>query len=104
MSLHGLLDTGAATNILPNTAGLYLGFDWDRQQPLKPIGGVLRGVEVRLVHLAVTVQPFGPIVMPFAWLKNDSAPVLLGQMTFFDEFDVCFFRSRQTFELRRKQP
>lgn len=38
-----------------------------------------------------------------AWIESDSVPVLFGQMNFFLEFDVCFYRSQNWFDVRRKQ-
>ncbi len=104
VNLHGLPDTGAMTNVLPYSAGAHLGFDWAAQTLVVPVGGILASLEARLVMVAVTVPSFEPVVMPFAWLENDGAPLLLGEQTFFDEFDVCFFRSRLVFEVRRRQP
>jgi hypothetical protein len=99
VSLHGLLDTGAASNILPYSAGVALGFDWRAQRARVPVGGLLSGVEGRLVLVSLTVLPFAPISMPFTWVDADTVPLLLGQMTFFHEFDVCFFRRRGLFQI-----
>jgi hypothetical protein len=38
--------------------------------------------------------------LAFAWSQSDSVPVILGQMNFFLEFDVCFYRSQLEFEIR----
>ncbi|QEH31948.1 hypothetical protein OJF2_04150 [Aquisphaera giovannonii] len=46
------------------------------------------------------VATFPPTRLVFAWTRSDTVPVLLGQVNFFMEFDVCFFRSRSEFELR----
>jgi hypothetical protein len=40
--------------------------------------------------------------LAFAWSQNDNVPVILGQMNFFLEFDVCFYRSQLEFEIRPK--
>jgi hypothetical protein len=37
--------------------------------------------------------------LAFAWARQSDLPVLLGQMNFFVAFDVCFFRSRSSFEV-----
>ena len=37
-----------------------------------------------------------------AWTRNNEVPVILGQVNFFMEYDVCFFRSRSAFEIRPK--
>ena len=40
--------------------------------------------------------------MAFAWAQSDAVGIILGQVNFFLEFDVCFFRSRASFEVRPK--
>jgi len=40
--------------------------------------------------------------LAFAWAKTDTVPLILGQVNFFLEFDVCLFRSRAVFEVRSK--
>jgi hypothetical protein len=41
--------------------------------------------------------------MGFAWANIDTVPLLLGQMTFFHEFDVYFFRRRGLFQIELAQ-
>jgi hypothetical protein len=98
-SLHGLLDTGAAANVLPHSVGLHLGFDWQLQSLRLSMSGILSSVEARLVIVSVTVPSFAPIDMGFAWLATDAVPLLFGHMTFFAEFDVRFSYSALTFEV-----
>ena len=38
--------------------------------------------------------------LAFAWTNSNDLPVILGQVNFFFEFDVCFLRSRLLFEIR----
>jgi predicted aspartyl protease len=99
----GLLDTGATVNVLPYQAGLQLGFDWDAQTTRVQLTGNLAAVEARVVVVPVSVGPFPQTRLAFAWAKMDSVPVLLGQINFFLEFEVCFFRARAVFEVRPKQ-
>jgi len=97
----GLLDTGAAVNVLPYPIGLALGADWDRQHVAIPLTGSLGSVEARaLVVLAShpRLTPAGAIRLVFAWTKIEDAPVIFGQTNFFMEFDVCFYRSQGAFE------
>lgn len=47
------------------------------------------------------VGRFAPVRLAFAWADVDTVPVILGQINFFLSFDVCFFRSRGVFEIRR---
>ena len=102
LTVSGLLDTGAAVNVLPHRIGTQLGFNWDQQTPSVQLSGNLASVEARVVLLTATVGSFPPVRMAFAWTKSDAVPVILGQVNFFLEFDVCFFRSRAMFEVRPK--
>ena len=102
-AVSALLDTGAAINVLPFGIGLQLGFDWDQQTTSVQLTGNLASVEARVVVVDATVAGFPAGRLAFAWAKNDAVPVLLGQVNFFMEFDVCFFRSRNLFEVRPKQ-
>jgi hypothetical protein len=103
ITVFSLLDTGAAVNALPYSIGAQLGFVWDQQTTSVQLSGNLASVEARVVLVAATVAGFSPVRLAFAWAKQDSIPVILGQVNFFMEFDVCFFRSRSLFEVRPKQ-
>ena len=98
----GLLDTGAAINVLPYSIGLQLGFDWDQQTKSVELSGNLASVEARVVVATAVVGRFAPVRLAFAWAKTDAMSVILGQVNFFLEFDACFFRSRAVFEIRPK--
>ena len=99
----GLLDTGATVNVLPYQVGVQLGFDWDQQTTPVQLSGNLAAVEARVVILSAVVGSFPPVRLAFAWARSDDLPVILGQVNFFLEFDVCFFRARGLFEVRPKQ-
>src|SRR5438067_537988 len=94
LATTGLVDSGAAINVLPYALGLQLGFDWDEQTRSVELSGNLASVEARVVVLSVVVGSFPPVRLAFAWAKTDAVSVILGQVNFFLEFDVCFFRSR----------
>ena len=100
VTLSALLDTGAAVNVLPYGIGTQLGFIWDQQSTSVQLSGNLASIEARVVIVAATVAQFSPVRLAFAWAKQDTIPVILGQVNFFMEFDVCFFRSRSIFEVR----
>jgi hypothetical protein len=102
VAVSALLDTGAAVNVLPYGIGLQLGFFWDQQTTSVQLSGNLASVEARVVLVAAIVAQFPPVRLAFAWAKHDSIPVILGQVNFFMEFDVCFFRSHSIFEVRPK--
>ncbi|WP_437904710.1 hypothetical protein WME95_40950 [Sorangium sp. So ce327] len=99
----GLLDTGAAVSVLPYTVGVNLGFDWDQQSTAVQLSGNLAIAEARAVLVSAVVAGFAPVRLAFAWARVDTVPVILGQINFFLEFDVCFFRARQIFEIRPAQ-
>ena len=104
VQVTGIIDTGAPISVLPYGVGLALGAVWETQATLGTLAGALADVEARA--LAVTCsQPtvIGAIDVPlwFAWAESDSVPLLLGQANFFMEFNVCFYRSQNYFEVWR---
>ncbi len=98
----GLLDTGAAVNVLPYSLGEQLGFIWDEEKTPLALSGNLARLPARGIIVSGTVGPFAPVRLVFAWTQADDVPLLLGQMNFFLEFEVCFFRARAEFELKPK--
>ena len=102
--LSGLLDTGAAVNVLPYDVGTQLGAVWDQQPTAVQLTGNLASLPAKGLVLSATVGTFAPVLLVFAWTRSNDVPVLFGQMNFFLEFDVCFFRSRAVFEVQPKQP
>lgn len=103
IAVAGLLDTGATVNVLPYTTGVELGFVWERQSTSVKLSGNLAIADARAVIVSAVVGNFAPVRLAFAWSSVDTVPVILGQINFFLEFDVCFFRSRQHFEIRPAQ-
>lgn len=103
IEVYALLDTGATVNVLPFSCGTNLGFEWNRQTTTVQLGGNLSASEARAVAVTAIVEDFPPVRLAFAWTRSDHVPIILGQMNFFVEFDVCFFRSLQRFELRPAQ-
>lgn len=102
VDVQGLLDTGASVNVLPHQIGLDLGAVWDQQTHLIPLTGNLSQYEARVLFLTGIVWTFPPVKLAFAWTKADHVPLLLGQVNFFMEFNVCFFRSQGHFEIQPK--
>lgn len=94
-----LLDSGAAVNVLPYAIGIRLGAEWDRQTTVVELTGNLAANEARVLIVSATVANFLPVKLAFAWTRSDSVPIILGQVNFFREFDVCFFGSQGVFEL-----
>ena len=103
LSVSGLLDTGATVNVLPYEIGRQLGAIWDRQTTPVRLTGNLARFEARVLIVSATVGEFAPVRLAFAWTRASNVPLILGQVNFFLEFDVCFFRSQKTFEVKPKE-
>lgn len=103
VSANGLLDTGADVNVLPYHLGLALGAIWLAQRTIAHLSGNLSGYEVRGLLLTGRVAGFGPTPLAFAWTRAADVPLILGQVNFFAEFDVCFFGSQKAFEVRSRR-
>lgn len=86
-SVTGMLDTGASINVLPYSLGLELGLIWEDQHHPITLAGNLAQIPARGVVITATVASFPPVRL------------LLGQVNFFQEFNVCFFRSQALFEV-----
>ncbi len=100
VATSGLADSGAAINVLPYALGVQLGFDWVQQTRSVELSGNLAAVEARVVVLSAVLESFPPVRLAFAWAQTDAVSMILGQVNFFLEFDVCFFRSQSVFEVR----
>jgi hypothetical protein len=96
----GLLDTGADVNVMPYDLGVSLGADWDAQDTIVELSGNLARFEARGLVIHATVGSFESVRLVFAWTRATYVPLLLGQVNFFAEFDVCFYRAQNAFEVR----
>ena len=101
-SVAGLLDTGADVNVLPYRTGLALGAVWSEQTTAVVLSGNLARYEARGVIFTATVAQFPPVRLAFAWTQADDVPLILGQVNFFMEFDVCFYRSQAMYSIQPK--
>jgi hypothetical protein len=104
--ITGLVDSGSTVNVLPYSVGSALGVVWDKQPMLPPLGGSLSNVEVRALSALAShseLVPDAPVQLVFAWAVSDKVPIIFGQMNFFLEFNVCFYRSEQAFEVSLKR-
>jgi len=99
VEVMALLDTGASVNVLPYEIGLQLGVTWEQQTVPIQLSGNLASSEARGLVLSATVAEFSPILLAFAWSRSTDAPVILGHLNFFAEFNVCFFRHELAFEV-----
>ncbi len=100
VEVMALLDTGASVNVLPYEIGIQLGAVWENQTVTIPLSGNLAHSEAKGLVLAGTIGSFSPILLAFAWTQSQDAPVILGHMNFFSEFNVCFYRHELAFEIR----
>jgi hypothetical protein len=100
----GLLDTGASVNVLPYSLGIELGYEWERQTTALSLTGNLAQYEARVVLAQAIVGQFEPVQLVFAWTQATNVPLILGQVNFFMEFDVCFYRSQLEFAVSPKAP
>lgn len=103
-SVSALVDTGASVNVLPYDLGLQLGALWERQPKSVELVGNLANYEARGLLVYGQVGHFDPVELVFAWTRTRDVPVILGQMNFFLEFDVCFFGSQGYIEVMLHQP
>lgn len=102
IQVHGLLDSGATVNVLPYSVGVRLGAVWEAQTTRVTLAGNLAAQEARALLVEARVGEFSPVSLVFAWTRADNVPLLLGQVNFFEEFDVCFRRSRRPDILRSR--
>jgi len=96
---HGLLDSGATVNVLPYGLGVRLGAVWEAQSTRVTLAGNLAAQEARALLVQACVAEFAAVPLVFAWTRVENVPLLLGEVNFFEEFDVCFHRARRQFEI-----
>jgi len=99
VTTSALLDIGATVNVLPYLLGIELGCSWERQTTTLNLTGNLAQYEARVLLLQIEVARFNLVQLVFAWTKAENVPLILGQVNFFMEFDVCFHRSQLYFEV-----
>lgn len=56
----GLVDSGAAVNVLPYSLGVQLGFDWNKQTSSVELSGNLASVEARIAVVSAVLGDFAP--------------------------------------------
>jgi len=102
LEVIGLVDSGSTVNVLPYEVGVRLGAVWDDRQAILRLAGALGNANAMPLFVMAQVGEFEPVRLAFAWVKNNNAPVILGQTNFFMEFEVCFYRSKLEFEVKPK--
>lgn len=96
----GLVDSGATVNVLPYDTGLQLGGLWEDRKATIKLAGNLGGLAAQPIFVMVTIGDLSPIRLVFAWTRSNNVSLILGQMNFFMEFEVCFFRKQREFEIK----
>jgi len=76
------------------------GYEWEWQTTTLILTGNLAQYEARVVLVQAIVGEFEPLQLVFAWTQAPNVPLILGQVNFFMEFDVCFYRSQLQFEIK----
>jgi hypothetical protein len=98
----GLVDSGATVSVLPYEVGVQLGAVWeDRRANIRLAGGLGSQLAIPLFATA-EIGELPAVRLAFAWVRESSVPLILGQTNFFMEFDVCFYRSMLEFEVKPK--
>ncbi len=96
----GLVDSGASINVLPYRIGLELGAVWEERITFFGLTGNLANYEAKGLLVTAKVADFPAVNLAFGWTKADDVPLILGQTNFFSEFDICFYRSQNEFEIK----
>jgi hypothetical protein len=102
--VSALVDSGATLNILPLDIGLELGLVWDAQTFPIDLGGFLIGHQAYAVLLDAQVADEQTTQLAFVWVSKPSSDIctILGQVNFFQEFDVHFYGNQQLFDVELK--
>ena len=95
-----MLDSGATVNVLPYAVGVRLGATWDDRRASVRLAGSLGNQLAVPLFVTAEIGNLPPVRLAFAWIRKDDLPMILGQINFFSEFDVCFYRSRLEFEVK----
>ena len=99
IDVMGLVDSGASVNVLPYQLGIQLGALWDDRQAVLRLAGAFGNALAIPVFPTVEITGLPSTRLAFAWTRSDNVPLILGQMNFFMEFDICFYRSQLEFEI-----
>ncbi|HZQ07955.1 MAG TPA: hypothetical protein VFD70_15340 [Anaerolineae bacterium] len=94
-----LVDSGAMMSVMPFNIGRQLGAVWDEREAKVPMGGIMRGSGGIPLLVSAKVGEYSPINLIFAWIKRNDVPLILGEIDFFLQFQVCFYRYALEFEV-----
>lgn len=99
----GLLDTGATVNVMPYHTGAEIGAVWEEGSASLKLTGNLAQYEAQPLVVEASIGSFSLVRLAFAWTRAEEVPLILGQVNFFMEYDVCFYRARRYFEVQPKR-
>lgn len=99
IKVTGLVDSGASISVLPYDAGLQLGLVWETQTYPLDLTILFQGSPTYGVVVMGQIDPFPPVPLAFAWTQRNDVRPILGQMNFFQQFDVHFYGSQNMFEI-----
>lgn len=77
-----------------------MGAIWEEQRVELSLAGNLAPVPARGLLLSATIAHLAPVRLAFAWAYSDEVPLVLGQMNFFQEYEVCFYQADGIFAIR----
>ncbi len=97
-----LVDSGASISVLPYDVGLQLGLEWENQTYPIDLTILLQGASAYGVVLMGKIDPFPAVPLAFAWTQRNDSRLILGQLNFFQQFDVFFYGSKNRFEIAPK--
>jgi len=97
--VEGLVDSGCTLTLVNSEFAEALGIDLSTCSEV-PIGGVGAVVQARMAEINLRVQGFNyEFRSPVAFTDNLPVPILLGQLNFFQHFDVHFQKKHHKFTL-----
>lgn len=102
IDVMGLVDSGATVNVLPYQMGVDLGATWDDSRATMRLAGNLGKLPALPIILKAEIESFAPVNLAFTWSQSNDVPLILGQMNFFLNFEVRFYRWAMEFEVLEK--
>ncbi len=98
----GLVDSGATVSVMPHELGVQLGAIWSDNRAIIQLAGNLGNQPATPFFAMVQVGDHAPVQLALAWTKSPNVPLILGQVNFFLEFNICFYRSEMELEVKPK--
>jgi hypothetical protein len=103
VTASGLLDSGADVNVLPYGLGIALGPLWENQPNTMQLSGNLANFETRPVIVFLQFGDLPVIDTAFVWTRAEQVPLIFGQTTCFETYDVCFYRIEASFPVSQRE-